>query len=194
MRDRTRIHKFVLLALLTAIVIVLQMLGAFIRFGPFSVSLVLMPVVVGAALLGSTAGAWLGLVFGMIVLISGDANPFIAINPVGAVLTVLLKGTIAGFVAGVVYQALTEKSKIAGTIAASVCCPVVNTGLFITASYLFFYDALTEWGLAEGFVNTTAYIFMAVVGINFLFELGVNVILCPVIIRLIEYGQKTLIK
>ena len=35
------------LALFTAIVVVLQFLGSFVRFGPFSISLVLIPIVVG---------------------------------------------------------------------------------------------------------------------------------------------------
>ena len=58
------------MALLTGIVVVLQLLGSFIRFGPFSVSLVLMPIVIGAALYGVAAGAWLGFVFGFTVLCS----------------------------------------------------------------------------------------------------------------------------
>ena len=37
------------LALFTAIVVVLQLLGSFIKVGPFAVSLVLIPIVVGAA-------------------------------------------------------------------------------------------------------------------------------------------------
>jgi thiamine transporter ThiT len=43
-------------ALLTAIVFVLQVLGSFVRFGPFSISLVLVPIVVGAALYGAYSG------------------------------------------------------------------------------------------------------------------------------------------
>ena len=49
----------VLAAILTAIVIVLQFLGAFIKLGPFSVSAVLVPIVIGAATCGVGIGAWL---------------------------------------------------------------------------------------------------------------------------------------
>ena len=45
------------LALFTAIVVVLQLLGSFIKVGPFAVSLVLIPIVVGAAVYGVSAGA-----------------------------------------------------------------------------------------------------------------------------------------
>lgn len=43
--------------LLTALVVVLQLLGSFIKFGTVSISLVLIPIVVGAALYGVGAGA-----------------------------------------------------------------------------------------------------------------------------------------
>lgn len=90
------------LGLLTAIVVVLQFVGATIKFGTFSISLVLMPIVIGAALYGVFAGAWLGLVFGVVVLLSGDAATFMAINPFGTIVTVLLKGILAGAVSGLV--------------------------------------------------------------------------------------------
>ena len=61
------------LALFTALIVILQLLGSFIRFGPVSVSLVALPIVVGAAVYGGAAGLWLGFVFGMVVLLSGDA-------------------------------------------------------------------------------------------------------------------------
>ena len=59
------------MAALTAIVIILQFVGSSIRFGVFSISLVLIPIVVGAALFGAAGGAWLGFVFGVVVLLSG---------------------------------------------------------------------------------------------------------------------------
>ena len=96
------------MALLTAVVVILQFLGAFVRFGPFSISLVLIPIVVGAALYGPLAGAWFGFVFGMVVLLSGDAAAFLVVSPLGTILTVLLKGSLAGLCAGAVYRALSR--------------------------------------------------------------------------------------
>ncbi len=63
MNEKTK--KIVGIGIFTAIVVVLQLLGSFIRFGTFSISLVLIPIVVGAALYGIGAGAWLGLAFGI---------------------------------------------------------------------------------------------------------------------------------
>ena len=183
-------RSLILLALLTAIVIILQLLGAFIRFGPFSISLVLMPIAVGSALLGILAGGWLGLVFGFIVLITGDAAIFIALNPFGAVFVVLAKGLLAGLAAGTIYKLLHKKSKTIAAITAAAICPIVNTGIFIIGSYAFFLPTITEWSIAAGAVSATAFIFLTLVGINFIIELAVNLILSPTIIRLIQLGTK----
>ena len=122
------------MAILTAIVVVLQLLGSFIRFGPFSISLVLVPIVVGAALYGAAGGAWLGFVFGVTVLLSGDAGVFLAVNAPGTILTVLLKGTIAGLCAGTVYSLMERAGELPAVIASAVICPVVNTGIFLRCS------------------------------------------------------------
>lgn len=177
-------------AIFTAIVIVLQMIGAVIRFGPFSISLVLIPIVVGAALYGPLAGAWLGFVFGMVVLLSGDAGAFLAVNVLGTILTVLVKGSLAGLVAGLVYKAFSEKNPTAGGVLAAISCPVVNTGVFLIGCLLFFLPTITEWGTAMGFKNVGSYMILGLTGGNFLFELLLNLILSPVILRLIRIGQR----
>ena len=182
-------RQLVLLGMLTAIVAVLQFLGAFIRFGPFSISLVLMPIAVGAALVGVWGGAWLGLAFGFVVLLSGDAAVFLAINPLGTVIVVLLKGVAAGLAAGFVYRVLAPKGRTVAAISAAAICPVANTGIFVIGTYVFFLPTITEWGMAAGFANATAFIFLGMIGGNFIVELVLNLILSPVIVRLIQYGQ-----
>ena len=102
MNSKTK--KIVGIGLFTAIVLVLQFLGGSIRFGMFSISLVLLPIVVGAAVYGWQAGAWLGFVFGIAVLLSGDAAAFLAVDVLGTILTVLIKGTAAGLCSGLAYK------------------------------------------------------------------------------------------
>ena len=184
-------RKLVMLALLTAIVVIFQSLGAFVKFGPFSISLVLMPIAVGAALIGAYAGAWLGLAFGFVVLMSGDAGVFLAINPPAAIFIVLMKGLLAGLAAGFTYRLFANKSRTAAAVAAAAVCPIVNTGVFLAGTYVFFLPVFTEAATAAGFANAGAYIILMVIGANFLVELALNLILSPVIIRLIQYGLKT---
>lgn len=183
-------RKLAGIAIFTAIVVVLQLLGSFIRFGPFSISLVLIPIVVGAAMYGVAAGAWLGFVFGLIVLLSGDASAFLGVNAIGTVITVIAKGTLAGLCAGLVYRALEKKNTYVAVIVSAVVCPVVNTGVFLIGCLLFFMETITGWAAAAGFASAGAYMIVGLVGLNFVFELLVNVVLSPVIVRIIAIGKK----
>jgi uncharacterized membrane protein len=178
-------------AIFTAIVVVLQLLGAFIRFGPFSISLVLIPIVVGAALYGAAAGAWLGFVFGAAVLLSGDAGAFLAVNVFGTIVTVIAKGALAGWLAGLVYRLFQKNSPILSVVGSAVTAPVVNTGVFLLGCLLFFMPTIREWAAGMGFENAGKYMIIGLVGGNFLFELLVNLILSPVILRLIRIGQRS---
>ena len=191
MKNSTNQTKLLVLsAVLTALVIILQFTGAFIRFGPFSISLVLVPIVIGAATCGAGVGAWLGFVFGSVVLLSGDAAAFLTVNWWGTITTVLVKGILAGMCAGLVYRALAKINQYVGVMVAAVICPVVNTGVFLIGCLLFFMDTVAGWAQAAGLGGNVAYYMIyGLVGMNFLVELGVNLILCPVIVRLLNIGN-----
>jgi len=177
-------QNLVMYAILTALVIILQVLGSFIHFGPFSVTLVLVPVVIGAALCGPKAGAWLGFIFSIVVLLSGDAAAFLTVNVPGTIITVIAKGTLAGLVTGFVYKSARKLNIYAAAAVSALVCPVVNTGVFLLVCLLFFMEIITTW--AGGSDLVASYIIFGLVGANFLFEVAVNVILCPAIIRLLK--------
>ena len=177
------------LAMLTAIVIVLQLAGSFIRLGMFSVSLVLMPIVVGAAIGGPLFGAWLGGVFGLAVLFSGDAAAFLAIDPFGTVVTVMVKGILAGLVAGFVFDAIAKKAdkgNLFAAIVAAISCPIVNTGIFLVGCLLFFMPTIEEWAAGLGYASAGQYMILGLVGGNFVFELVINMVLVPAIVALVK--------
>lgn len=183
-------QKIVGVALFTAIVVVLQLLGSFIRFGPFSISLVLIPIVVGTALYGVGAGAWLGLVFGVTVLASGDASAFLTINVPGTILTVLLKGIACGALSGLVYRLIEKKNKYAATICAAITAPIVNTGVFLLGCAIFFMPTIEGWAAAAGVESAGTYMITGLAGLNFIAEFVVNIVLSPIIVRLIHLGKK----
>ncbi|MBR2099790.1 MAG: ECF transporter S component [Eubacterium sp.] len=187
---KTNTKKIVGIGLMTAIVVVLQLLGSVIKFGVFSISLVLVPIIVGAALYGVGAGAWLGLAFGVTVLASGDAGAFLAVNPVGTVVTVLLKGVLAGLAAGGVYKLIEKKNKLIAVITSGIVAPVVNTGVFIIGCWLFFMPLITEWATAAGVENAGLFVLTGVVGVNFFIELAINLVLSTVIVRIIKIAVK----
>lgn len=183
--------KLAIGGILTAIVIVLQFIGSSIKFGTFSISLILIPVVLGAALCGPIVSAWLGFVFGVVVLLSGDASLFLAISVPGTIVTVLLKGTLCGLFAGLVFNASKSKNMTLATILAAIVAPVTNTGVFLLGCRIFFFDAVREWGVGAGFESVAKYMLVGFVGFNFLFELLTNVVLCPIVVRIIEATKKT---
>lgn len=185
--NRFNANTIIGLGLLTAIVVVMQFISMGLRFGTFSITLTLIPIVVGAALYGWVSGAWLGFVFGVSVLLTGDANTFLAVNIPGTITTVLVKGILAGLCAGLVYELISKKNQIAAVLVSAVIAPVVNTGIFILGSYIFFFDYLS--GLAEG-TNLFVFILVALVGINFFIELGTNLVLNPAILQIIRIGKK----
>lgn len=176
----------VLCAMLTALVAVLQFTGGAIRFGPFSMSVVLIPIVVGAAMCGTAAGAWLGLVFGAVVLLT-DSTLFMAFSIPGTVVTVLLKGVLCGLCSALVFKALKKANTYLAVIAAAITCPIVNTGVFLLGCRVFFMPLIGQWAAAADFgTNIASYMILVLVGTNFLFELGINVILSPVIVRILK--------
>lgn len=179
--------KLVITAMLTALVVILQFASMNLRFSMFSITLTLVPIVLGAALCGVSAGAWLGFVFGVIVLLTGDAAAFLAVNIPGTIITILVKGTACGLFAGLVYKALSRLNKYLAVAAAALASPIANTGIFLIGCKIFFMPTITEWALGLGFGdNVGKYMIVGLVGINFLIELGINVVLSPVIVRLIN--------
>lgn len=182
------------LAILTAIIIVLQIFTTFVKFGPFSITLALIPMVVGAAMYGVGAGAYLGAVLGVIVTImcitGGDVGGAMvwAANPVLCAIMCVLKTAMAGLVAGLIYKALSGKNKFVAVLLAAIASPIVNTGIFIIGMLVFFKDLLAAWA---GGSNLLTYIIVGLTGVNFLVELGVNVILTPVVVKIIDAVKKT---
>lgn len=184
------IEKLVLLALLTAMVAVLAFLGGFIKIGGLaSISLTLIPVVIGATLCGPFAGAWLGGVAGAIFFATPDAAFWLGLSVPGTIITVMVKGILSGLCAGLVYKLLEKVNRYLAVIASAIVCPVVNTGLFLLGSLVFFMDTVSEWATAEG-TSVGAYLIIFFVGLNFVFELITNIAVSPAIVRILDVAKK----
>ncbi len=183
-------------AVLVALIVILQVIGSGIHFGPFTPTLSLVPIIIGAVLFGPVTGLGLGFVFSAIVLFSvisgADAGGAMMLteNPVATVLIVLLKGSLAGYFSGLVARAFSEKNLAIGVLLAAIVTPVTNTGIFCIGVLLFFKDLITSWGTAAGFENVFAYIIGGLVGVNFLVEVVIDLVLAPIIIRIIVAVKK----
>jgi len=188
-RLNSRNEMLVGTAILTAIVFVLQLAAFSVKLGisTFCITPVLMPIVVGAALYGWKSGAWLGFAFGLAVLVSGDASIYMAINAPGTIFTVLLKGMAAGVCAGLVYKSFERKNQWLAIILAAIVCPVVNTGIFLLGSVVFFFDTVREWAGTE---SVAMYMITGLVGFNFVIELAINLVLSTAIERILNAVRK----
>ena len=185
MKRTSNAFQLTYLAIMTAIVVVLQLMGSFIHLGAFSISLVLLPIVLGVVVGGPIAGLWLGLVFGATVLFSGDAALVLGINAFGTILTVLLKGMLCGLLAGLVFKLLQKTNLYLATLCAAIVCPLVNTGIFLLGTRIFFWGWVTEMAQGAGSAAWT-WVFVGLIGANFLFELLFNIVLSPALIRMIS--------
>lgn len=181
-----QIQRLALLALLTAMVAVLSYFGGFVKIGGLaSISLTLIPVVIGSALCGPLAGAWLGGVSGVIFFVTADAAFWFGLSVPGTIITVMVKGILAGLCAGLVYKLLEKKNRYLAVIVSAIVCPVVNTGIFLIGCLIFFLDAVKAMAVAEG-ISIFAYLIVFFVGLNFVFELLTNIIVSPAILRIIN--------
>ena len=187
-------ETLVMLSLLTALVALLSYMGGFIRIGGLaSISLTLIPVVLGAALYGPYAGAWLGAVSGVVFFMTADAVFWFGLSIGGTVITVLIKGACAGLAAGYVYKLLEGKNKYLAIMVAAVAAPVVNTGIFIIGCLIFFIGAVRDMAAGAG-MGVGGYLIVGFVGLNFVFELIVNIAVAPALSRLIDIAKKKFAK
>ncbi len=196
-RKKLNVVAMVELALLTAAVLILQLAGVAIKL-PFlgtPVSLVLVPFALGAMLLGPMAGAWLGFVFGMVVFVVCGVmatDPFTAMlfadHPVFTALTCLVKSTLAGFLAGLVYRMFGKKRPLWGAFMAAAITPIVNTGVFILGCIIMM-DTIS--GIAAGLGQSFLYfVIIGCAGLNFIFEIILNLVLAPALCRVVEIVTK----
>lgn len=166
-----------LTGILLAVEIVLQLLSYIIPT-PININLSLIPITIGAILGGPIVGCFLGFMSGVIVILSPNTvNMFMAISPIGTILTCLIKTSIAGLLAGLIVKAFKEKHDVLSSILASLVVPIINTGLFVIFAYFFFKEGL-------GF-DSFANLFAAFIGVNFLFEIVSTVLIAPSLIKIV---------
>lgn len=237
-------------ALLAALVVVLQIWGG-IPLGPFNITLTLVPIVIGAILLGWECGLALGVVFGLIVSILsvtgrdvGGSMVFQANFIIGWIMCIL-KGAAAGVVPALLYRAFTRfkyaphifcalsgaflflggfavaklvhlektwqmtslviflllvaalymvlahwalKSDNTAIFLAAMSAPICNTGIFILGMSVFYPALLQTWA---GGTHVAMYIIVGLVGVNFLIEFSLSVLLAPAIATIVKAAKKT---
>lgn len=190
-----KISKMVGVALLIAVMIVLQFIATVfpIKIGPVSLSLVLIPIALGAAAFGAAAGGVLGFAFGVLTYIfcvngmdAGGHMVFQA-SPALCFVVVMAKGILCGVSAGLIYKLLSKVNGYLAMFCAAIICPVVNTGVFLIGMSLFFMDVLKVWA---GGSDVAGYVLSGLILINFLPELAINLAFSPAGQRILHAVKK----
>ena len=180
-----------------AVVVVLQMFVS-IPVGMFTITLTLVPIMLGAILFGPASGAFLGGVFGVVVAIqvvtgaAGAASSLMFTQaPVITIVLCILKGAVAGLASGLIYKAVMKFEKPnPAVILSAVACPIINTGIFCIGLAVFYNNLLNAWALDGGFANAFTFIILGLIGLNFVVEFAVNVLLIPVALRMIKIVKR----
>ncbi len=196
------IQKLVGTGVLAAIIVVLQTLATYtsvFTVGTASISLSLVPIVLGAVLYGVGSGTFLGVVFGLVVVVSVFSHQAGLLSEMmfqtHGFLTIFLclfKGAAAGCVSGLICRVFQRVGHATvGIILAAILCPVCNTAIFSLALLTIYYGTAVEFLAAIGLSQSVAtFTLTAVIGVNFLIELAINIVLAPVIVRVIGRIKK----
>ena len=192
-QKKQNLSQLVGTAILAALVVVLQTFVV-IPIGIFFITLTLVPIIIGAILYGSRAGAFLGAVFGVTVAVqvvtgAAGALSFMMFErlPVVTLVLCVIKGALAGLASGMICSAMKKsgRNKLA-VILSSISAPIVNTGVFVLGLFVFYFDLMTEFAVGNAYASTAAFIFIGIVGLNFIVEFAVNVALIPIVLRILH--------
>ena len=168
------------LALIVAIIIIMAFtpLG-YIATPGLKLTLITVPVAVGAIILGPTGGLICGLAFGLTSFYTALTAPsammgaFLMINPFLVAVLCIVPRTLDGWLVGMIFKELKKglKNNPVHYYIAGVCCPVLNTVLFMTTLILFFYNCEYVVNLKETFGVSNPFAFVvAFVGVQALIE------------------------
>ena len=190
------IYKLVLISMFIAIMLVMNFtpLGYITVTGAFSITLMTIPVALGATCTGMSGGAILGFVFGLTsflqafgigFMIDPSAAPLFNENPLGYTITCFVPRILTGLVAGFVFWLFERKSKtnlLAFSLSSAVV-PVLNTALFMS-SYILFYSNTSFGGVVMN-------VLLTILTINFLVEFLVTILVGTSISKVIyKYVKK----
>lgn len=188
-KNRINTKQLTYLAILTAIVFLLQFISLYMRFTVFSVTFVLIPIVIGVAVCGKWAGVWLGFVFALAVFATQDANLFLGFSVPGTIFVVFLKGILAGLACGLIYSLFEKKNRYVAIVLAAIVAPIVNSGIFFLGCILFFFDDISIYFELSS-AAVPSFVLLTLIGINFIVEFVINIVLSPSICRIIDITKK----
>ena len=164
----------------------------FLKTGNLEASFLVVPVAIGAILLGPTYGAVLGLVMGVVSFAqcfgaSDMGSALFGVSAVNTFLLCVIPRVICGWMAGVFYDLLSkiDKTGFVPQIAAAVVCPIFNFILFMLGLSLLFGQTPYLLNVQTQMNASGIGFYFALGGMNLLYELLASVVLTTGISTLI---------
>lgn len=163
MKQKRNIRRMTELALLMAIVLLMAFtpLGYLMTPWGIQITFIVIPVAVGSIVLGPGAGAFLGLVFGLTSFAKAFETAIgilmLESSVLGTFVVSVIPRVLVGLLPGLLYRGLHRFSGLR-TASQAVCCfltPVINTALYMGASWLIFADIWLQNAVAAGYQGAT---------------------------------------
>ena len=186
MKHRTELRRMTELALLTAIVLLMAFtpLGYLTTPWGLNITLIVVPVAVGAVVMGPKEGAFLGLVFGLTSFSKGFTGAGLSpimldADPIGFFILCVVPRVLVGFLPGFFYSQLKKFAKLR-TFSQALCCfltPIFNTALYMTTLWLLFSDTWLAFNGAEGTGFSLLILMVSGVAVNGIIEAAACLIL-----------------
>ena len=192
----SKTKKLTYFAILTALVVVLQFTANAVKIGAVTLNFVLVPLIVCGMVLGAAYAIALGAIIGVIILLSGVigmdgfTNVLFGEAPVVITLVCVLKTALAGLAGALIFKFFYKRHKLLGTFLSAAATPIVNTGVFVLGM-LTITSSLVSNGYIDGGKQALVAICVGLVGVNFVFELILNLVLAPAVYRVIEILEKS---
>lgn len=184
------------MALMIAIILVMSYtpLGYF-RTPGLSITLLTVPVAVGAILLGPVGGAICGLTFGLTSFYNafttaGLGQMMLAINPFYTFIVCVVSRVLEGLLTGLIFKGLhsANKTRPISYYVASLACPLLNTLFFMSTLVIFFYPTDLIQGYVEKLGATNPFMFVLLfVGLQGLFEAVVCFVVASAVSRILYH-------
>lgn len=189
MKNRKKIREITMLAVLSALIILMSFTPiGYIKIVPLGleITLLVIPVVIGAICLGPKGGLILGTLFGITSLLqcvfgfSAFGATLLSINPFFTIILCIIPRALMGFLVGVIFNVLNNKFKndILAHIIAAVSGALLNTIFFMSTLCIFFYNTEYIISFREYLGSNNVFMFVILfVGINGVIEAAVNFII-----------------
>lgn len=172
------------LGMLSALIVIMTFVPyiGYISIGALSITLLHIPLIIGACVLGVKGGLVLGAVWGITCIIKAATSPVAITDPLFTnPLVSLLPRLIAGLVAGLVYELVSKKLKkvhLASILSAVFAC-LTNT-VFVMGSLYLVYGQSSEaakLGIVQFDFGSFIYFILGAFGTNAVFEMIIAIVI-----------------